>query len=125
VIEIKFKDLNELRLSLYPAKRRARWKSVQKVSSDIIIYLPRLTKTVSNSAILSANILYYFLGEYLCSCIFRGNRIKKECRDRKYKQPQRVGCIPFYIADKMFRRLFDLEINELKSKQKKIYEFMS
>jgi len=103
---MKFKEVRYVKLSLYPSIKKARWKSVETIASDIIIYLHYCNG--KSPEYIFNYIVKSFLGEYICSCVFRGNRFKKECTDRKPKKLPKIGCIPFVITDRMLRELWDL-----------------
>lgn len=121
------KEVKAVKLSIYPSKYQARWKSIQKIASAITIYIHHCKdKSVDY---ICAFILKYFLVEYLCSCIFRGNRFKKECVNRNFKKPPKIGCIPLRITQITLRKLWDLPLfpvlNLFPKKQLKLEQFKS
>ena len=56
-------------------------------------------------------ISYFFLIEFLCHCIMRGNRMKKNCIHRKSNRGKKKGeyksydCIPKLVSDKVMKFL--------------------
>lgn len=103
---MQFKNFRDLKLSLHPSKYAGRWKSIQKDSSDIILYIHHISDNPSIDEV-SNFILQYFLVEYLCSCIFRGNRLKKNCTDRKTKNKPQSDCIPLLTAEQILDFLYN------------------
>jgi hypothetical protein len=114
---MEFKELLKLTLSARKSKFWGRWKS-KDLNSEITIYMPssierkkvkdkRTGKIKPGPPILcilpERFILHTFLVEYLCSCIFRGNHIKKKCWNRK-KDAEKV-CIPEIVNNTILKLL--------------------
>lgn len=137
---MKFKAFRNLRVSLHPSKYGGRWRSIAKVSSDIVIYIHHVAGACDDVKFVEKHPVKWvreapveyvceylskvFLAEYLCSCVMRGNRMKKECTDRKHKHPFMIGCIPHYIMERAFKRLKGQKVRMLRRGQKRLTEFL-
>lgn len=120
--DLQFRDVYEFKLKIFPPKIKrwieqnydpplASWRRMPKrPEARIEAYLSTMKEAyIERTGDRYAHwILWAFLPEYLCACIFRGNRIKKECEDRDYKTPHTIGCIPAWVADKVMDAYFGI-----------------
>jgi hypothetical protein len=101
---MEFKELLKLDLSARKSKFWGHWKSKEKYYSEITISMA--SSIQKELCILPEHfILETFLTEYLCSCIFRGNRLKKECWNKK-KDAKKI-CIPEIVSNSILKLLDD------------------
>jgi len=111
-----FKELKSLTLTARKSKYWGRWKSSEQHFSEITLYMSssierKKTKQKKRPGppilcILPEHFISRtFIIEYLCSCIFRGNHIKKKCWNRK-KDAEKV-CIPEIVSNSILKLLDD------------------
>lgn len=122
-MDLNFKQLQNVRLTSKKSKYSARWYSIKgKHASKITIFLCNSAYNDCDGKIDYEEVILYInffiLSEYLCSCIMRGNGMKKQCKDTKkirdglkngtlqvLYNPELLVCIP----EKICRWMMNIE----------------
>jgi len=103
------KELEYLKFSTKKSKTRACRIPKEKWSiyTGIIIYVSELK--VNDFDKFCNEIIFLFLEEYFCGCIFRGNDMDMQCAHKKPNKGTNKKCNPLKVTENVLNALSDNE----------------
>ncbi len=106
------KELEDLVLSTKQSRRAKKLKHIAENEAKwwskyttINIYISELD--VNDFDKLCNEIIFLFMEEYICGCIFRGNKMDKQCVGNKRDRGTNKRCNPFKVTENVLNALSD------------------